>query len=374
MKINNLLIGLLSLITLILSNMMIVSCSDDDGQGNDKMVLIEEDVVPNPMDAYIPLKKEEIPLTESVLGYGYDVMGVAGSYQSVKNQVVDLNKMQEEYPDAITGFRSLASYSYSIYGENKTKYMHDMPYFFLDSELKEQEELEGKILQTKTFDDYEFLSDTKSEYSYRSEHTYYLRNRYFFNTLILNRYKCIKQSFTDDLNVLTANEIIKKYGTHVIAEFYDGIRFDLLYMAKIYPSRYSHKGEIITVSNDKMDAVTVGYYKARVETGSSSLNWGSLPENSETLLKANINPILYLNAVGGNPSVVSKGFYNLEKGYPKSNQAEWSATFENIDDDALFKMVKIRELIPIYQCVEDPQKKALIKQAVLEYIDANQPK
>ena len=245
------------------------------------------------------------------------LMGEIGSYQSVKAQIIDLDKMDSEDPYSTVKVGTFESFSRDLYGENKNEYLAEMPYLFLDSRTLEQEELKGKILFTKGQPAYNFLSDGQNEYTYRSVHNYYLRYRCYYNGLTAKRY--LKQSFVDDISSLSPQEIIEKYGTHVIAEYYDGIRFDLLYMAKIVPTRYNYKGEIITVDENKRDAIKVGYYKAMEKSKCGSFNWESMPDNTDRLLKANVNPILYLNAIGGDRSTVPLGFFNLEKMCPDSH-------------------------------------------------------
>lgn len=343
-----------------------ISCSDNSKDDKDEMTLIEETYPPNPMEAYVPLFSDNASSMKSVLGYGLDVMGEIGSYQSVKAQIIDVDKMQADDTQSFIRIGGFASYSEDLYGENRKEYLKQLPSSFLDSNTMEQEELKGKILFTKGLDKYDFLSDAKSEYSYRSVHNYYLRYRYYYNALTAKRY--VKQSFLNDLSTLSTTEIIEKYGTHVIAEFYDGTRFDLLYMAKIVPIRYSYKGEIITVENNKREAVKVGYYKAMQESMVGSMNMESIPEKTQTLLKANINPILYLNAIGGDRSVLNRGFFNLEKMYPNSHMSEWYKTISDIHNDELFRMVKIRQLTPIYELIKDSEKREELKKAVLNYI------
>lgn len=348
----------------------VVSCSDNDSE--DQMTLIEESHTPNPMDAYIPLESDDASSMKSVLGYGLDIMGEIGSYQSVKAQIIDLDRMDSEDPYSTVKVGTFQSFSRDLYGKNKNEYLAEMPYLFLDDRTLEQEELKGKILFTKGQSTYNFLSDGQNEYTYRSVHNYYLRYRCYYNGLTAKRY--LKQSFVDDISSLSPQQIIEKYGTHVIAEYYDGIRFDLLYMAKIVPTRYNYKGEIITVDEDKRDAIKVGYYKAMVNSKCGSFNWESMPDNTDRLLKANVNPILLLNAVGGDPSIVTRGFFNLEKTSPDSHMSEWYATTHDLKNDELFKMVEVGELIPIYNYIKDPQKQEEVKKAVIEYISKNQPK
>lgn len=348
----------------------VVSCSDNDSE--DQMTLIEESHTPNPMDAHVPLTSDNASSMKSVLGYGLDIMGEIGSYQSVKAQIIDIDRMNSEDPYSIVKGGTFESFSRDLYGKNKDEYLAEMPYLFLDSRTLEQEELKGKILFTKGQSAYNFLSDEQNEYTYRSVHNYYLRYRCYYNDLTAKRY--LKQSFVDDISSLSPQEIIEKYGTHVIAEYYDGIRFDLLYMAKIVPTRYKYKGEIITIDEDKRDAIKVGYYKAIENSKCGSFNWESMPDNTDRLLRANINPILYLNAVGGDRSAVPLGFFNLEKMCPDSHMSEWYETAHDLKNDELFKMVEVGELTPIYNYIKDPQKQEEVKKAAIEYISKNQPR
>ncbi len=363
----------------ILSSTVLMSCSDSDNPLSDPdndIVLIEGNYPPNPMDAHIPFKAINSQTNKSILGHGYDITGLVASSQPIKEQIIDMDKLQEYYPESVTILKAFSSFSHSFYGENKAEYLRNMPFFFLDYDLRDQEELKNKQLLTKIFSDYDFLAADRKDYSYMSEHYYYLRHRYFFNVLTttIKPELFLKQSFIDDLNNLPSQEIIEKYGTHVISEFYDGIRFDMFYMAKIVPFKYLLNGEEITIERDKRDAIKVGVYNARGETESGFLHWSGMPENAEELLKANINPILCLNSVGGNPDIVPKGFFNLDKGFPKSKQSEWNKSADDINNDDLYGLAMIRRLEPIYKWIKDETKKAEVKQAVLEYIDASQLK
>ena len=347
---------------------IIVSCSngsDVTDEPDDEPVLIEDKTNPNPMEAYSPLGNKEDGLTQNILGYGYDVMGVAGGEESVKAPILDLNTISV---DRISIMRVLSSYSINLYAENSADFTKEIPFFFLDNSLKEQEELKGKVLQAKTLSTCKTLLGMDDEYSFRSSHTYYLRNRYSLLPLWLD--ELFSESFSSDLNTLTATELIKKYGTHIITEFYDGTRFDIFYMAKIHPLEYQYKDGVVVLEPDNDKAMEAGFNNAMIETESSSLSWGSSPSDWETLLKTNINPILFMNAVGGGKDLVPSGFYNLEKGFPKSNQKEWYKTVDNVTDDSLFELVKIQCLSPIYKWIKDPEKKEEVRKAVLAYMDS----
>ena len=87
----------------------VVSCSESDSE--DQMTLIEENHTPNPMDAYVPLASDDASSMKSVLGYGLDIMGEIGSYQSVKAQIIDLDRMDSEDPYSAVKVGTFQSFS-----------------------------------------------------------------------------------------------------------------------------------------------------------------------------------------------------------------------------------------------------------------------
>lgn len=359
-----------------LINFSFFACSKDQDEAdhkpsNTEWIEIEKEIVPNPMDAYIPLDKEDIGRPKLLLGYGYDVMGVIASYSSIKAQVIDIDKMQESFTwEAFSIWNKSEATAGSIYGNNKSEYIRKMSPYFLEINLYSNEELQGKVLHTKTFDGYKFL-DPHQEYTYCSEHNYHI---HFESVLNYSPSKWfLTDSFAEDLNLLKPEEIVEKYGTHILARYQSGARFDMLYMAKIYPRQVAVGKDTITFSVDKQEILKTGRYKVRSETQTGFMQGEFLPENFDELVSKNINPILYFNTVGGPQGIVPCGFYNLEKDYPKSKQTEWYAALRDNKNDDIYEMVTISELLPIYICISDPTKKAEIKQAVLDYIDKHQP-
>lgn len=181
----------------------------------------------------------------------------------------------------------------------------------------------------------------------------------------------LAQSFLEDLNKLSPEEIIAKYDTHILTEYCGGIRLDVIYHAKIRPLRYTNGREVTTEELDEREALRAGFnytvYKCSVVT--MNIAWSS---KWKELLKNNFNPVLRLSVVGGYERIVKSGYYNLEKGYPNSNIIEWHKVIGSVEDDDQYEVVQITGLYPIYKSVADPDMRLKLEHAVKAYISRNQ--
>lgn len=311
------------------------------------------------------------------MGYGYDVTGKVASYESVRAQAIDVEKFENEHEfgnSVVVRDPVSSGYSFSVIGRNVKEYLFDLTLRFKAREYDELKEDSVCYFWGTLFNN-ELLKDDKNKYSYRSDHLVWEAKRtmmswwdYSSDKDMLRPY--FTKGFAKDIAYLPANDVIEKYGTHIVKEYTTGIRFDMLYRSDVRPTKVLFQGDTLLIDNDKLKAVKAGFTDSQVKTKTGFMHWESPDSDHDRQVKLNINPVLYLEAHGGDSKIVSAGTYNLEKGYPDSKQTEWRASVN--DDD--YSLIFVKKPFPIYELLDPSPRRDELKKVIDQYILESQVK
>ncbi|QIK56065.1 hypothetical protein G7051_17545 [Dysgonomonas sp. HDW5B] len=299
-----------------------------------------------------------------VLGYGYDITDEYMGETAVKRQVVNIKAFLDagnmyKFDNPLVAIITDNTYL----GENatamtkdimkKTNFNGSVAAFPDDSRAKDSETafFSGSVTKNST-----------SNYSYSSKFSFaradlLKKHRHLFvDSSPLDLSKYLHQQFTEDLKSLTADQIVIKYGTHVMTDITIGGFYKAVYNSSIIEE---------TSSSTKSKTVEAGL---KVNLGVVGLSLGGSTTTTETttLNQKNVNWSCNIITVGGTNNGHT---ITLSPGNASSitlNKTEWAKSV----DDKNSKLVELNwnATYPIYHFITDPTKKAQIKDAVQRYI------
>jgi len=359
----------------------LTSCSDDnDGKGKDDdyptfpQAGWKDEV--NPLPEYTALNRTA-PESRNLLGNGYDITGDYLNCTATRNAVFDIqryvddNRGESLVPDATAGG------SYMHFDEKVAGYLKQLSYGLIlnfgDMSKSYNNVFENVHAFSGLFLENDILKPgikDFDEYSYASGHVYYVLEDHYF--ILDSRYlsSYLTQSFQDDLKELSGEEIIKKYGTHIITRYLTGGRLDMLYRCKVRGyDDFTYRGELISLRKEREEKVTDGLSHITRKMGFTDFGGGDITDKD---VETNVAPILYIVNYGGDNGSIKSGVYNLQKTTPEIDLEKWIGSI-NQENSTLIKL-NIEDLIPIYELIEDSEKKAEIKQASEKYIESRQVK
>lgn len=298
-----------------------------------------------------------------VLGYGYDVTGEYLHPLSVRNPVLNIAKYEQDYAERLQYGTSSFGYDRMHYGYSSVDYVKDIT-------------RETKATYTMNYGnekDADFFSNTitnnsylKTEYSYSSKYSFAsldaVRNvKYIYlNEEISRLSQYLSDSFKEDLERLSPDRVVERYGTHVLTDFIVGGRYKLLFRSVITNIKDAVTKRIAVNSGFKSSLDGIGF----------NYNLENTDTVNERLIKENQQKELYVLFYGGSGTNLK---YDLEKGMPTSVDIQsWEKSI-SLGNSCLTD-INWKETYPIYEFITDPVKKAAIKSAVIKYIADRQIK
>lgn len=326
----------------ILSSFILFSCS-------------ETDLIDNPIDDQLISTRASGDRLYDVLGYGYDITKEYLHPMSVCNPVLDINKYEQDYKERlVTGTPSFGG-DQMYYGYSALDYLKDMT-----KETKASLQVGDTAKQAAYSGSISGGAYFKSSYSYSSKYSFasidavrklkYIR----INDEKSRLMNYLSSSFKEDLNRLPAETLVKRYGTHVLTNFTIGGRYKLLFRSVITS----------TTENSVKRKVIASGLKALVNDIGVGVNFDRNVETSETLIRENQHRMLYVLFYGGTGTNL---VYDLEKGLPTRIDIQQWESGVNLSNANLTD-INWEETYPIYEFIQNPQKKAEVKNAVERYI------
>lgn len=295
-----------------------------------------------------------------VLGRGYDVTGDYLNPLSVRNQVVDIEKYKRDYPNRMVQNEKSFGYDQLFYGYSALDYVRTMT-----NETKVnsntnigQTDDEGKEIKfTKSITNNTLF---KSEYSYSSKYSFAsidaIRHRkyIYINDEIDRISQYLSDEFMEDLNRLSTEKLIERYGTHVLTDFIIGGRYRILFRSVITKECDNTTKRQIVKSGFTATLSNIGF-TANIENSNQIDN---------SLAKENHRKELYVSFFGGNGTCLK---YDLEKGMPTTiDIAAWEK--EVSIENANLTTINWKYTSPLYVFISDPIKKEKVKAGILEYL------
>jgi len=272
----------------------------------------------------------------SLLGYGYDATGFCDS-TSGRAKIIDLSSinfisegMNTSYPTLISG----SNFSELTKKISNTE-NNQIPFsgYALSGHLKSLAKL---AFHTDSI-------DSNFAFSYYSVTVVSPRFRIpYYSDL----QKALSLNFQNDIHLLTSQQLVSKYGTHVLTSVILGEKFEVLYSAE---------------TNDPIQAEHGLYQRIKQFMGGT---WGIYVSDYETKSN-NTNEKMIYNSIGGNKKmcgIINPTDYNPDKLFVdiySSIKGSSNLQFLEIGKD---------DLIPLYDLINDPAKKLELKSYIEQYI------
>lgn len=287
-------------------------------------------------------------------GAGYDIMGEYCGYYSVKEPVLDLSKLGD---DNYVIFRGASGDSQTFLGVNAAEFLNDIKKRTGFGSVVPQEN-RNDLLFTGTFMERGKgnVSQASDPFDYSSQFSFVLLNnnfinaRHLINSLSLND-KYFTDEFKSDLQTLNADEIITKYGTHIIVEAFVGLATHAIFRS-------------INIAYTESSAYGNALYYA------SKLVNPQYAKNSA--IKVNYGTTTLVEFKGGDSSLIPTLAVNNDEVIQSWNEAEmakWRASYGK--NEALIQL-RERGLVLLYSMIKDVELQAKIKDATIRYIKSKQ--
>jgi hypothetical protein len=307
---------------------------------------IEEINLIVPENLYAPIEPQGDP-TYNVIGYGYDVTGIFNDAGSIRGRVVDIAAYVEgEKPNNFVPWRNSAFWHDSYDAENAR---------VLANKLSDVSEVTmGKSLYGGTMSGFFPKTTAFSEkyvYGYYSQYLQYKSFRFWIDDQLIAKFrKYLSPSFQSDVNNLSSEMIVKKYGTHLLAEVVLGAKLDILYQAE-------------AGANDRSDVQKNGY-DAAIKTTFGF--WTSrIPDIDSAKLRKVKSPALSFRVAGGDPSKIKviKSTNGLRVDF-----SDWLKSAEK--QNHVF--ISTRSTIPLFRLITNEDKRTEVQAYITTYLEKNE--
>lgn len=282
-----------------------------------------------------------------LLGYGYDLTGDHENSNPALFSAIDVEKLKNEHPDIIENLKIDSTETFFEVGGNAFEFLKNIS---SKKKFSRPEELLFKGLV-----DFNFSNADK----WSSKYIYGLYSQRFINKRILMKkdkvllMKYLNQQFIADINRLTAAELVKIYGTHILTDFRLGGKMEVIYQAE-------------TNNNNRSLAAAAGTEAAFAKV------FGVRTPNAqdELVVKNNYNQNVTIRTIGGASEKIISGIKFGTDGSPivSINVPAWKSGIT--DNNA--ELIEINDAIPLYELITDPAKKSQVQNYITEYFKAHQ--
>lgn len=310
------------------------------------------------------------------LGFSYDITDEYLGIDATKLRVIDVDKLKKEKP-LLFYTPSSTEIDEDIYsGSNAENMLHD---------IIKRSGFDGSASATglgdgtnSTGEKKKFLPFTgtiKGSSKTESQETYKYASCFSFaQAFITKRVKRIyvnadiallsnylADSFINDLNTLSADRLVEKYGTHVLTDITIGGRYNVTYSSSIVEE---------TNTEIKKKTVTAGLNAALGKFG-LDINGSSYTEETKTYNTKNANWRVHVKCQGGEGTGTSMSF-DSNTGITNTtlNFHSWQASVT--DRNSKLIDVDWNKTYFLYEFIKDPVKKAAVKAAVLKHVEGRQ--
>jgi hypothetical protein len=327
-----------------------LSCKKSDVPPKVEPVLdpIEEVNLIVPENLNNPIEPQGDPIY-NVIGYGYDVTGKFDDASSIRGRVVDIAAYVEgEKPTNFAPWTN-SSFGYDSYDAEHADVLAKKLSFAL--EVTRGKSLYGGTM-SESFPKTNAFSE-KYVYGYYSQYLQYKSFKFWIDDQLIAKFRAyLSPSFKSDLQNLSPEMIVKKYGTHLLAEIVMGAKLHILYQAE-------------TTAEERSDVQKNGYDAAMKTT--FDLWTSRMGEIDSTKLRKVKSPALSFRVAGGDPSKIK--VINSTKGF-RVDFSEWLKSAER--QNHVF--IGTKSTIPLFSLIENKEKRTEVQTYIATYLENNEVK
>lgn len=287
-----------------------------------------------------------------VLGYGYNATGEYANSNSAGYQVIDIERFKNEQTGRLITDNVFSQEFIEEYGEHAEAYSK-----MVSTKVGATAgfSLFKKLISVSFSSSVVNNSSNKfdAKYIYGSYNLLIKQRRFRFNATpaLLSDY--LTPEFTNDLQSNSPQQIVNDYGTHVAIDIFTGAKLDVMFQSE-------------TTNENRERAARVG-----VKVGVNKILDVNVENNVDTSESdKNYSRKLTFRTRGGDPSKGLVGDLDLEVANPKVSITNW----QNSSTPANSVLVEFGNngLIPLYEFIKDPVKKAQMKAYIDQYLIDNQ--
>lgn len=271
---------------------------------------------------------------EAYLGMGYDLTAPFLSDKAVRARVIDLDKLDD---DRKLHIASTSATSQVFKGDDAEDYLKS---------IMTSGEFENPAGQKATP---LFAGSINSPGTNDTHYTIISQwglGRYYFNAMRPTLLKVLSDEFVSDLSTLSADEIVSRYGTHVVKNATMG-----------YMMRHDYHAYI---------SIPESYYKTDAAYDAMTRILGtSDPDALAVSLYGlgNFGADLDVSIHGGKPD---SNYFDNNWPWAESPTQQWLNGLK--DEDAVMINLRGDDLVPLTQMIADDKKRAQVEYAVSRYI------
>jgi hypothetical protein len=303
-----------------------------------------------------------------LLGYGYDMTGDPLALENASDaSVIDMKSFEKDYINRINTPTTTEGKQYYYYGASAYEYLKDV--------IKERNfslsVTAGTKAPTKDGESYftgsltsknrnQKIGSFSSKYSYaRFEETYRIKIIQFNGDVSIDLLKnYLTPEFLSNVNTVSADALVERYGTHVLTNISLGGRLAFDFGGSIV-------SQTTTEKKTKSAEGALGFFVKKFGIDiSSTITKEEMTRNFNESRERTFGLKFY----GGTNSGRSVSFDS--NGYSSESVSisgwEQSVTTKNC------ALVAIDNAVPIYEFISDPVKKQKVKDAVERYIQGRQ--
>ena len=261
---------------------------------------------------------------EFYLGHGYDITAPYLSDDAVRARVIDLDKLDGErlYHMAATSYTTQV-----LKGSDTGDYLRSISYIgdFENPTGDSAPLFSGSITAPGTDD------------------TYYTQirrwgvSRHYFNSIRPAIYSALSDEFISDLESLSADELVSRYGTHVVNDAVMGCMM-----------RFDYHAYITSDAAGNIDKTDIAYQDA---LSAQLYNFG------------NFGATLEVSLHGADPDV---DFFSGNWPWPESATQGWLNRLK--PENAVMVSLSDNDLVPLTNLIKDESKRAKVSFAIDNYI------
>jgi len=272
--------------------------------------------------------------TFNFLGFGYDVTDKFNDLASVRGNVVDISAYDADRLYNVLSIRGTQSSWRTIQAQSAV----DLSTQFSNSyNATKSLKLFGNTINQV----FPGTDATNKKYVYGHYSYYIILKLYkFYYDQGVNKF--LTADFKKDITLLPAQELVSKYGTHVLTNIKIGSKFDVIYQAE-------------APQNERRGAIVMEGFRYTLKR-TFGLPTGYLDEPILRNLNDNTSAQIYYSSTGGDISKLKPGTINNRV---IVNLTNWVAS--TTEDKATFIGAAEDGLAPLYNFIDDAAKKAEVK-------------